>query len=121
MPAATEKRGSTTITVAPGADGVGELLHLAVVHVLAQVRADEDQAAGVGDVGALRGRDLLAEGQLEADVARPAALGVGGRDEIRRAEGLEGVLEEVAADAVAEERERFGPVLGLDASGASRR
>ena len=96
------------------ADGVGELLHLAVVHVLAQVGADEDQAAGLGDVGPLRGRDLVAERQLEADIARPAALGVGGRDEVRRAERLEGVLEEVAADAVAEEGERLRPVLGLD-------
>jgi hypothetical protein len=55
-----------------------------------------------GDVGALGRRDLLAESELEADVARAAALGVGRRDEIRRAVRLEGVLEEVAADAVAE-------------------
>ena len=100
--------------VAPAADRVGELLHLRVVHVLAEVRADEDQAAGVPDVGALGRADRLAEGQLEAHVARAAALGEGRGRRVGRAEGLERVLEEGPADAVAEEGDRLRAVLGLD-------
>ena len=48
----------------PGAaaDGGGEFLHLRVVHVFAEMRADEHQTLGVGDVGALRRTDVLAEG-----------------------------------------------------------
>ena len=44
----------------------------------------------------------------------PAALGVGGSRDVGRPEGLHRVLEEVAADAVAEERHGFRAVLGLD-------
>ena len=96
------------------ADRVGELLHLRVVHVLAEVRADEDEAAGVLDVGPLGGADRLPEGQLEAHVARAAALGEGRGGRVRRAEGLQRVLEERPADAVAEEGDGFGAVLRLD-------
>ena len=42
-----EKRGSTTMMVAPLLDRFGELLHLRVVHVLAEVTADEDEALRV--------------------------------------------------------------------------
>jgi hypothetical protein len=45
------------------------------VHVLAEVRAHEDEAPRVADVRALGRADLLAEGQVEADVAGAAALG----------------------------------------------
>ena len=96
------------------ADRVGELLHLRVVHVLAEVRADEDEAAGVLDVGALGRADRLPEGQLEAHVARAAALGEGRGGGVRRAEGLHRVLEERPAEAVAEEGDRLRAVLGLD-------
>ena len=71
-----------------GADRLGELLRLGVVHVLAEVRADQHQAARVADVGPFGRADLLAEGQREADVARPAALGERGRGDVRRAERL---------------------------------
>ena len=97
-----------------GSDGVSELLHLRVVHVLAEVRADQHQAAGVRDVGALRRADALAVGELEADVARSAALRERRRGDVRAAVCLERVLQERAADAVAEERHRLGTVLGLD-------
>ena len=96
------------------ADRVGELLHLRVVHVLAEVRADEDEAAGVLDVGALGRADRLPEGQLEAHVARAAALGERRGGGVRRAEGLQRVLQERPAEAVAEEGDRLRTVLGLD-------
>ena len=56
------------------ADGFGELLHLRVVHVLAELRSDEHEAARAPDVGALGRPHFLAEGQVEADIARAAAL-----------------------------------------------
>ena len=93
---------------------LGELLHLRVVHVLAEVRADEHEAARVPDVGALGRADLLAERQVEADVARAAALREGRRRDVRRAVGLERVLEEGAAEAVREQRDRLRAVLRLD-------
>ena len=51
---------------------------------------------------------------VEPDVARAAALGERRRGDVRRAVGLERVLEEVAADAVREERDGLGAVLRLD-------
>ena len=65
--------------------------------------------------------DALAEGQLEADLARPAALGVGGRGDVGRAVGLDQVLEPGAAVAVGEQRQRLGAVLLADLAAASRR
>ena len=99
---------------APFPDRLGELLHLGVVHVLAEMGADEHQAPGVADVGRLGRADGVAEGQLEPDVARAAALGKGRGGDVRRAVGLERVLEKVAAEAVTEHRHRLGAVLGLD-------
>ena len=58
--------------------------------------------------------DFLAEGQVEPDVARAAALREGRRGDVRRAVGLQRVLEEVAAEAVREERHRLGAVARLD-------
>jgi hypothetical protein len=96
------------------ADGVGELLCLGVVHVLAQVGADEHQALRVSDVGALRRPDFLSEGQGKAHVPRPATLGEGRRGDVRRSERPDRVLEEGAADAMREQRDRFGTVPRLD-------
>ena len=95
------------------ADGFGELLHLRVVHVLAKMRPDEHQAAAVADVGPLRRAHLLAEGEVEPDVARAAALRERRRRDVRRPVGLQGVLEEGAADAVREERDGLRAVLRL--------
>ena len=69
--------------------------------------ADQHQAARILDVRTLGRADLLAEREVEADVPRATALREGGRREVGGAEGLEGVLEEGAADAVAEERDRL--------------
>jgi hypothetical protein len=96
------------------ANRLGEFLRLGVVHVLAQVRADEHQAAGVADVGALRRADVFAEGQRETDVTRTAALREGRRGDVRRAERLERVLQDGAADAVREECDGLRAMPRLD-------
>ena len=98
----------------PGVHRLGKLLHLRVVHVLAEMRADEHETAGVADVGPLGGADLLAERQVEADVARAAALGERRCRDVRRAVGLDRVLEERAAEPMREERDGLGAVPGLD-------
>jgi len=59
---------------APALHRLRELLHLRVVHVLAQVRADQHQAIGIPDVGRFGRADAGTEGEQEADVARAAAL-----------------------------------------------
>ena len=80
-----EKRGSTTITLAPLRHGFGEVLHHRVARVLADVAADQRQAAqpvpvhrfvaadrqAVGEFGGLFARD-----GAEADEEGLAALGV---------------------------------------------
>ena len=68
--AATENRGSTTMIGMRRSTALREFLHLRVVHVLAEVRADEHQAIGVLDVGGLGRAEAGAEGEREADVAR---------------------------------------------------
>ena len=78
------------------------------------MRADQHQTTGVADVGALGAADTVAKGQVEAHVPRPPALGVGGGGQVGGAIGLEGVLEEGAADTVAEERHGLGTVFRLD-------
>ena len=95
-------------------DRLGELLHLRVVHVLAQVRADQHQAAGVADVGRLGRADAAAEGQLEADVARAAALRIRRPGVVDDAVALQHVLDEALPEAVVEQRDRLRAVLGLD-------
>ena len=91
-----------------------ELLHLRVVHVLAQVRADEHEAVGVGDVGRLGRAQAGAERQREPDVARTAALRVRRAGEVDRAPALQDVLEEALPDAVRDGGDGFGAVLRLD-------
>ena len=95
-----------------------ELLHLRVVHVLAEVRADQHQAAGIADVGAFWRTDFLAVRQVEAHVARTAALRKRRSRAVGDAVRPERVLEERAADAVAEQGDRFWPVFRLDRSHA---
>ncbi len=53
----------------------GERLNLRVVKVLANVRADQNDATGIGHVGAFGRTGRLAESQCEADIARAATLG----------------------------------------------
>ena len=91
-----------------------ELLHLRVVHVLAQVRADQHQAVGVLDVGGLGRADAGAVGEHVAHVARTAALGVGRTGVVDDAPALEHMLEEALAETVVEQGHRFRAVLGLD-------
>ena len=114
LEAATEKRGSTVISVAPWSSRLGQGLHLAVVQVLADVRADQHDAARVGHVGAVRRSDALAVGQAEGRLARTTALrerrvGIG-----MRAEGLQHAAKVVAASAVREQRDAVLAVLLAD-------
>ena len=95
-------------------DRLGKLLHLRVVHVLAQVRADQHQAVGALDVGRLGRADAAAEGQLEADVARAAALRIRRPGVVDDAVALQHVLDETLPEAVVEQRDRLRTVLGLD-------
>ena len=96
------------------ADRMGELLHLGVVHVLAQVRADQHEALRVLNVRPLRRSDIVAVGEREADIARSAALRKRRRSNVVGAVGSERVLEERAAKSVDESRKRFGTIGGLD-------
>ena len=70
-----------------GGHRLRKLLHLRVVHVLTKVRADENDAARVGNVGALGRTDVFAEGEPESHVARAAALSKGGSGDVRCAVG----------------------------------
>jgi hypothetical protein len=45
LAATLEKRGSTTITLAPRRPGIGEILHHGIARILADVAADQRQAA----------------------------------------------------------------------------
>jgi hypothetical protein len=91
-----------------------ELLYLGVVHVLAEVRADEGDDARVREVEGLRRSDGRPVRELEADLARAAALAVGRRRDVRRAIGEEEVFEERPSEAVREERDLLGSALPLD-------
>ncbi len=95
-------------------DRAGEFLHLRVVHVLAQVRSDQDQTIGVLDVGRLGRAQAGAEGQHESDIARAAALRVRRTGEIDRTPALQHVLEEALANPVRDGGDRFRAVLRLD-------
>ena len=54
--------------------GLGERLHLCVVQVFADVRAEQNNTARVGHVGTLRRACRFPDCQAEADVAWPTAL-----------------------------------------------
>ena len=95
-------------------DRLRELLHLRVVHVLAQVLADQGEAVRVRDVDGLGRAEAGAECQREADIAWPAALRERRAGEIDRPPGLERVLDEELANAVVEHRDGLGAVLRLD-------
>ena len=92
-------------------DGLGEVLDLRVVHVLAQVRADEHEAVRARDVEHLGRAGVGAEREIEGHVARAAALGERGRAEVGGAICGQEVLEPGGAGAVVEQRHRLGPVL----------
>ncbi len=98
----------------PARHRVGELLHLQVVHVLAEVRTDQHQAVGVLDVGRFGRAEALAVGQVEADVARAAALCERGAGHVDAPVALQHVLDEAHADAVVQHGDRFRPVRALD-------
>src|SRR5664280_2126752 len=91
-----------------------EVLHLRVVHVLAEVRPEERDDARVRDVEHLRRADGCPVCELETDLARPAALPVGRRRDVRRAVGKQEVLEERAAESMREERDILRSGLLLD-------
>ncbi len=95
-------------------DRARELLHLRVVHVLAEMRADQREAVRVLDVGRLGRAQPRTERQREADVARTPALRERRAREVDRAPRLQHVLEEELADAVVEHRHGLRPVLRLD-------
>jgi len=95
------------------ADAVGHLLHLGVVHVLAQVAADEHQHPGVLYVHRLGRADDRAEGQIESHLTRPATLRVGRRGYVGRAIGIGQVLEPRAPIAMIEQGQGLGSVLLL--------
>ena len=98
----------------PLGDRAREVLHLRVVHVLAEVRADQREAAAVADVEDLGRADRRSERELEADLARAAALRVRRSGDVGRAVREEEVLEERAAVAVREERDLVRSALLLD-------
>src|SRR5664280_2629088 len=91
-----------------------EVLHLRVVHILAEVRPEERDDARVRDVEHLRRADGCPVCELETDLARPAALPVGRRRDVRRAVGKQEVLEERAAESMREERDLLRSGLLLD-------
>ena len=114
LDAAVEKRGSTVISFAPLREPVGELRDLRGEDVLAQVAADQHDQLRLLEVERLGRAEPLAERELVADVARPAALREGRLGAVRRAVRLHHGAEEARADPVREERHRLRPVLLLD-------
>jgi hypothetical protein len=106
--------------VRAAADGSGEVLHLRVVHVLAQVTANERQTARMRDVRCLRRAHCEAVREVEPDVPRAATLRVARRRDVRRAVSMEQRLEPATPVTMGEERQRLGAVTGtylLEASG----
>src|SRR5665213_756045 len=91
-----------------------ELLHLTVVHGLAEVRTDEHNALRILNVRSLWRAYIIAVRESEAYVAWPAALRKRGCSNVVGAVGSERVLEERAAKSVDESSKRFGTVGGLD-------
>ncbi len=91
--------------LAPRPTACGEFLHLRVVHVLAEVRADQHNALCVFNVGPLRRSDVVAVGEREADIARAAALRERWSGDIVCTVGSQRVLEEGAAKTVDESRQ----------------
>ena len=72
--AAVEKRGSTAISFAPRERPVGELGDLRGEDVLAEVAADQDDELRLLEVERLGRAERAAERERVADVARAAAL-----------------------------------------------
>ena len=114
LPAAVEKRGSTAMTVAPFAIAAAKSCTcvLCMFSPRCEPMSVMTRAFATSSVSGEPTR--RAERELEADLARPAALSVGRRRDVPRAVGEEEVLEERAAEAVREERDLLGAALLLD-------
>src|SRR5665213_1540990 len=82
-----DDRGSTP-------NGAGKLLHLRVVHVLANMRADEHDASRIFNVSTFDAFDVISVGQCEAYIAWSAALRKRWRRDIVRSICPQGVFEE---------------------------
>jgi len=95
--------------------GMGKVLHLRVVHVLAEVRADEHDALAVPHVRALGRAHGPSVRQVEADLTGAAALRIGRGGDVARTVCLEQVLHPRAAIPVGEESQGLGAVPRLDA------
>ena len=90
---------------------IGKFLHLGVVHVFPEVAADQHDALGIANIGALRRADTFPEGEHVGFFPRPAALGIRRGGDIIGAIGLEQMFEEGAAGAVVKQGDAFRAVL----------
>ncbi len=91
----------------PLVDGIGHFLDLGVVHVLTDVRADENETARVPDVCRLRRSNPATEGRGKPGFPGSSALCIGGFGNGVRPHGLEKVFQVFSGGSVLEQGYRF--------------